>query len=447
MSDDSDSKVEEINDVEDKLIDSKPENEEEGISEMPKANNKVAKKKAPAPVKTKVPAKKRGKEQIEKEVEKLSIEEDKNHLKDESLGSDEDEEDHKPDNKKGLPLLDQPLEITGSRERKQVERFSVIKTENDEQKALIIPEGNGTPLGEIPGIEHNLQRYNIETLKPLHKICFNRVGKPHVIKKNIRKFNGYDFKKDSTEYEKKKQVISKLPLKDLKTISIILDLDKSKKKDEIVQSILNFLVTPEDSGKPVPEGRSKRKTTTLKSYAKSDTPSEENLYHKKKKSPKRKMKSLVEESHSESDNQDGVDANDENHSKSENDVESEEYDEEPKKKKVKKAAQSKEKKSAAPPKKRAAAAAKKKASESDDEVENESGGESDESDKKPLAKKNKPPSEDEIKAYVKSILEGANLEEITMKTVCKQVYSHYPEFDLGHKKDFIKTTVKSLISS
>lgn len=55
-----------------------------------------------------------------------------------------------------------------------------------------------------------------------------------------------------------------------------------------------------------------------------------------------------------------------------------------------------------------------------------------------------PPQDDEIKAYVKSILEGANLEEITMKTVCKQVYSHYPEFDLGHKKDFIKTTVKSV---
>lgn len=31
-----------------------------------------------------------------------------------------------------------------------------------------------------------------------------------------------------------------------------------------------------------------------------------------------------------------------------------------------------------------------------------------------------------------------------MKTVCKQVYSHYPDFDLAHKKDFIKATVKSV---
>lgn len=52
--------------------------------------------------------------------------------------------------------------------------------------------------------------------------------------------------------------------------------------------------------------------------------------------------------------------------------------------------------------------------------------------------------DDEIKKYVKQILEGANLEQITMKTVCKQVYSHYPDFDLAHKKDFIKATVKSV---
>jgi len=41
-------------------------------------------------------------------------------------------------------------------------------------------------------------------------------------------------------------------------------------------------------------------------------------------------------------------------------------------------------------------------------------------------------------------LEGANLEEITMKTVCKQVYAHYPDFDLTHKKYLIKVTVKSV---
>ncbi|XP_053679610.1 protein DEK isoform X2 [Anopheles nili] len=77
-------------------------------------------------------------------------------------------------------------------------------------------------------------------------------------------------------------------------------------------------------------------------------------------------------------------------------------------------------------------------------------------DEKPLVKKAKqeketdtaaPPSEDDIKEYLKEILDEANLEEITMKTVCKKVYAKYPQHDLSHKKDFIKATVKSLIST
>lgn len=54
------------------------------------------------------------------------------------------------------------------------------------------------------------------------------------------------------------------------------------------------------------------------------------------------------------------------------------------------------------------------------------------------------PQEDDIKEFLKEILEEANLEEITMKTVCKKVYAKYPEHDLSHKKDFIKATVKSV---
>lgn len=52
--------------------------------------------------------------------------------------------------------------------------------------------------------------------------------------------------------------------------------------------------------------------------------------------------------------------------------------------------------------------------------------------------------DDQIRAYVKEILDKANLEEITMKTVCKQVYAKYPSFDLTEKKDFIKATVKAV---
>lgn len=54
------------------------------------------------------------------------------------------------------------------------------------------------------------------------------------------------------------------------------------------------------------------------------------------------------------------------------------------------------------------------------------------------------PQDDEIKNFLKEVLDEADLEEITMKTVCKKVYAKYPEHDLTHKKDFIKATVKSV---
>lgn len=54
------------------------------------------------------------------------------------------------------------------------------------------------------------------------------------------------------------------------------------------------------------------------------------------------------------------------------------------------------------------------------------------------------PSDDDIKKLLKDILAEANLEEITMKTVCKKVYAHYPNHDLSQRKDFIKQTVKSV---
>ena len=48
---------------------------------------------------------------------------------------------------------------------------------------------------------------------------------------------------------------------------------------------------------------------------------------------------------------------------------------------------------------------------------------SDSSDDEPLVKKKKksPPTDDEIVSLVKELLDGADLEKITMKSVCKQV--------------------------
>jgi protein DEK len=108
------------------------------------------------------------------------------------------------------------------------------------------------------------------------------------------------------------------------------------------------------------------------------------------------------------------------------------------------------------PKRAAPPASKKKrkpasSEEEDDEPEDDEPSEDDDEPlKKPPKKaaaggdKDGSPSDDDIKKLLKDILAEANLEEITMKTVCKKVYAHYPNHDLSARKDFIKQTVKSV---
>lgn len=79
-----------------------------------------------------------------------------------------------------------------------------------------------------------------------------------MIKKNIRRFNGFDFKKDSDEYAKKLSAAQKFELKQLKSICEMLDLEKKGNKEEISERILEFLMEPKDSGKTVGGGRPKR---------------------------------------------------------------------------------------------------------------------------------------------------------------------------------------------
>ncbi|RXN13561.1 DEK-like protein [Labeo rohita] len=83
---------------------------------------------------------------------------------------------------------------------------------------------------------------------------------------------------------------------------------------------------------------------------------------------------------------------------------------------------------------------KKKASKSKDESESSD-------DDQPLIKMiKKPPTEEQLKEAIKDLLKDANLEEVTMKQITRQVYDKYPDFDLTSRKEFIRETVKGLIS-
>ncbi|XP_049440842.1 protein DEK isoform X1 [Epinephelus fuscoguttatus] len=104
------------------------------------------------------------------------------------------------------------------------------------------------------------------------------------------------------------------------------------------------------------------------------------------------------------------------------------------------------------PKKKKSALAKpaaktKKADSSSNSKNNTNTAEDSSDDDEPLIKMiKKGPTDEQLKETVQSLLKEANLEEMTMKQICQRVFDTYPDHDLTSKKDYIKQTVKSLIT-
>lgn len=167
-----------------------------------------------------------------------------------------------------------------------------------------IPNGGGTALGNIPRIDASISRFKNEDMKLLHRILFKVQGKNTMIKKNIKKFSGFDFKKDSDEYTKKVGSVGKCDLKQLKSICEMLDLQKTGTKDDIVERILLFLLEPKDSGKPVGGGRPKRASAVRannRGYSSHDNYSSDERHSARSARDKGKRLNLKDDSSSASD--------------------------------------------------------------------------------------------------------------------------------------------------
>jgi protein DEK len=70
----------------------------------------------------------------------------------------------------------------------------------------------------------------------------------------LRAFCGFAFDKESTEYNKKHEMLSKQVVAGLKGICEVLDLERSGTKEDLIERILEFLLEPKatkvKSGKP-----------------------------------------------------------------------------------------------------------------------------------------------------------------------------------------------------
>jgi len=406
--------------TEETVSDEKPaeeikENGSTADEEKPTENGDDAKEKSSEGTKTKKKAKKTEKED-----------------KDKNKDNDDDEDGESSEEELGS--LEKPVEIlTKKRERKSVEVYTVEKVKEEEKKeGLDYSKGKGVKLGDIPIVNHNVSRADTEDLQVLHRMMYRKPGKLHNTKKNIREFCGWPFEKDSKEYNSVKyNLIDRLLTTALKWTLNLLGLDKSGKDTEQQRDLLlEFLLKPEMNDMEIPTRR-KSGGSKRKSSGKKRTP-------KGKGKSKSKPKKKSEGSDDEDEVSDVSDASDDNDSGSD---EEEEKEEKPKKKTPAKKPTPKKKatpvKIAIPAKKSKSASKKRKPAASDESSEDEA----------PLVKKsNVPPTDAELKKVVSAILKDADLEEVTMKSVVRQVYDKYSSFDLSSRKDFIKGTVKELIS-
>ncbi|KAM4735504.1 protein DEK isoform 1-T3 [Anableps anableps] len=384
--------------------------------------------------------------------------------------------------------------LEGKRAKKTVERLDFQAPKAKEK--LKVADGGGDKLGDIPRANYEINRRKAEELKLLHSILFDRPGKSASIKKNLRLFNGFPFDADSQEFTKKREKMlrnSNLTNTKLKLICTVLDLEKKGTHLDLIDRILNFLIAPKNSGKRAPvkkKRRSKKKLSgdSIARSKKSKPKAKSSSSSSKKSKPGSKSKAIVMDSSSdEEEDEEKMEASveakektsepeEEEEEQSDKSEESEEEQEEsdesskPKSSRGKKKRQRTPAKKTGPPKKRAknqssdesdrtseaeekpkkkkvAAAKTKKADSSSSNKNNTNAAEDSSDDDEPLIRMIKrAPTDEQLRKTVENLLKEANLEEMTMKQICQKVFDTYPEHDLSSRKDFIKQTVKTLIT-
>lgn len=164
-----------------------------------------------------------------------------------------------------------------------------------------------------------------------------------------------------------------------------------------VADFLDFLVCPSDKGRHVPQ-RNKRKTPQKRKRS-----AESKGSPKKKRTPRKKKK--TPEKHDDTDTDDEISLSD-----------SEESEDEDK-------------------------SAEKKLKVSEEDVKEEAGVK--EADVKEVD--SALPTDEELVEAVKKVIEGVDLEEVSMKQALAMVYEKYPGQDLTVKKSFIKENIRKEI--
>eukprot|EP00252_Welwitschia_mirabilis_P000459 TRINITY_DN1044_c0_g1_i1.p1 TRINITY_DN1044_c0_g1~~TRINITY_DN1044_c0_g1_i1.p1 ORF type:complete len:554 (+),score=178.30 TRINITY_DN1044_c0_g1_i1:330-1991(+) len=151
---------------------------------------------------------------------------------------------------RGLPATPASERERPSRERKTVERFSDVSVEKQIPKELVIEQGKGTALKDIPNVVFKLSKRkgSDEVLKHLHVFLYGRRAKPFHIKSNILQFSGFVWRENEEKMRTRlKEKLEKYNKDVLYNVCDILDVRNVKgtsKKEEIVHELIEFLESP-----------------------------------------------------------------------------------------------------------------------------------------------------------------------------------------------------------
>ncbi|XP_039279236.1 protein DEK [Nilaparvata lugens] len=388
-----------------------------------------------------------------------------------------------------LSLLEQSPELYVPRVRKPVDHLDagMLRLGGRHRYDVQIVKGEGIELKHIPSISFELENSSLEDLKTLHRIMYSRIGIVERVKDNVLNFSGFTFDKDAKLLRKVRTDLSKLTFIKLKCLSQVLCLPKKGKSADYIERILQFLLKPVDTGIAARESRPKRHGAYTKSYKEAASISKEGGFTRSKKKSGYVVKGPCnpEEGFADKGDKNGT-AKEVKKAKTEVEEQGEIENELNKAqaetlKENSIAKQSKKQTIVAgietplvsvPAKEnigrkqnipknaekillKAAVLAEKEEEEkeiklhfSNEEMNmkaKEVEGNVVEKEEEDKQQDRRFPTDDEIKACIKSILDVANIEEITMKTLCQQVFNHYPGHDLSMKKDFMIDTVISLI--
>ncbi|XP_036071690.1 protein DEK isoform X7 [Oryzias melastigma] len=397
-----------------------------------------------------------------------------------SVPSEEDHEEAGPDRSGSTESSGGGGVLQGKRAKKTVERLDLQAPKQKEK--LRMGDGAGDKLGDIPRTSYQINRMKAADLKPLHSILYDRPGKVSTMKRNLRLFNGFPFQADSEQFHRKRDKLlksSSLSNSKLKLVCTVLDLEKKGTHSDLIHRILGFLLSPKNSGKrlPVKKRRRSKKKLTGEDSKKKSRPRERSSCTPKKSRTRSKSSAIVMDSSSDDEDEktaaaaaqsDGEDEEERRSETSEDEEQSSRSESDRAKKKTatsqetptkKKRMKKRSLEELQPRKKKAAplrpAAKVKKADSSRasntaaDAVSHlRTCAAADSSDDdQPLIKMMKTSVSDEkLKETLQTLLRDADLGEMTMKKICQQVFDMFPEHDLSSRKDFIKQTVKDIIT-